>query len=507
MASIFFPFPLPLNRKQWAYLIVPQCLLAGIIDGGANFGIAYAMYSSQSTVRMWVFKENTIAGDLGVTCLIQTAVSMIITSTLVHTDLHSSAIAPLPFVYPHVSHLPDPATLFNRRLNPDDPSNQEKALSSAMASSGQALDGRKKGLKYYWLMLIRFIFEGSENNILLERAPVRTWLKRLIWTAVQGLGIGIFFGFPLWCLAVLILGPIYGNGNLGNKWAPQVIKLVYALILGVITNPVIAILALGSQAEHHLIPLPSPPIDAPNETSTILTPGSPSMGDRRRRPSFTANTSLLTVPPVTPPRKARSPSSIHGSPFGQQPPTSSPMTLGPTRPRAMTNASETVSLYSLGGMGGRAQRANRPRANSRASVTDSYLGSSGQENVTIEGGQVRLGPPLLTPSGEFEYGQTRATRSGSTSTSGSNIPPQPLLAPGRLSTRERSHSGASSSRAIGSFQSTGMVSPGEGTLSGGLGVGRVMQLQNALELEAPRESLELAPAERDHVELLEDTKE
>jgi hypothetical protein len=55
--GIFFPFPLPLMPKQWFYVAVTQCLVAGIIDGGANFGIAYAMYGKQDSVKMWVFSE------------------------------------------------------------------------------------------------------------------------------------------------------------------------------------------------------------------------------------------------------------------------------------------------------------------------------------------------------------------------------------------------------------------------------------------------------------------
>lgn len=155
---------------------------------------------------------------------------MLITSTLVHTDLHSSAIAPLPFVYPHVSHLPDPQTLLARLSSSSkSPTDDEKH------ASGTAPPNR--GIKYYWLMLMRFIFEGTENNILLERVPVGTWFKRLLWTAVQGLGLGVIFGFPLWCLAVLILGPIYGNRNMGNKWAPEVSLLVFQFVQPAETHP------------------------------------------------------------------------------------------------------------------------------------------------------------------------------------------------------------------------------------------------------------------------------
>jgi hypothetical protein len=55
--SILFPFPLPLTTKQWIYIAGTQCLIAGFVDGGANFGIAYAMYHGQKDVRMWVFSK------------------------------------------------------------------------------------------------------------------------------------------------------------------------------------------------------------------------------------------------------------------------------------------------------------------------------------------------------------------------------------------------------------------------------------------------------------------
>jgi hypothetical protein len=55
--NMFFPFPLPLTPKQWFYIAGTQCLVAGIIDGGANFGIAYAMYHGQDQVKMWVFSQ------------------------------------------------------------------------------------------------------------------------------------------------------------------------------------------------------------------------------------------------------------------------------------------------------------------------------------------------------------------------------------------------------------------------------------------------------------------
>jgi hypothetical protein len=236
-----------LTWKQWGYILGMQGVLAMCINFGANFGIATAMYSSQKDVRMWVFSKNTIAGDLGVTPIIQTAISMLISSTLVHTDLHNGIIPPLPFVYPHVEHLPDPRILLDRIFR------------RKLAAPGEDVLDEKNtpqtrgGFSFYWWMLIRFIFEGTERNMLLSRPGFKNWWGRLLWTAAQGAGLGILLGFPLWCLAIVILGPIYGTGNLGNRWAPQAIKGVYGGLYGLYSNPIIAMIALGAQSEHHLL--------------------------------------------------------------------------------------------------------------------------------------------------------------------------------------------------------------------------------------------------------------
>lgn len=158
------------------------------------------------------------------------------------TDLHHSAVKPLPFVYPHVAHLPDPTTFFSsfRRSSRD---SEKERIASATTSTSSIAD-RPRGLVFYWLMLVRFVFEGTENNMLFDFSrsaagteatttttaasvkkgggKVKRFFGRLGWTILQGLGIGLLFGFPLWCLAIVILGPIYGNRNMGDVWAPQV---------------------------------------------------------------------------------------------------------------------------------------------------------------------------------------------------------------------------------------------------------------------------------------------
>lgn len=62
--GIFRPFPLPLSTRQWLYILIPQTLGAGIISGGANFAIAFAMYHAQDEVTMWVFHKVSLSSDL-----------------------------------------------------------------------------------------------------------------------------------------------------------------------------------------------------------------------------------------------------------------------------------------------------------------------------------------------------------------------------------------------------------------------------------------------------------
>lgn len=185
---------------------------------------------------------------------------MLISSTLVHSDLHHSAIKPLPFVYPHVLHLPDPQTLFNKSSHADQSSPSPSSDDAALTAEKQAgpSTAPKKGPKYYWRMLLRFAFEGTEHNIVLEACGFRQWIGRVLWTLLQGLVIGILFGLPLWIFAIIIIGPIYRvsqeiivpqvvsltsrltvpvprrasplqNHNIGNRWAPQTIKFIFAV--------------------------------------------------------------------------------------------------------------------------------------------------------------------------------------------------------------------------------------------------------------------------------------
>lgn len=357
---------------------------------------------------------------------------MLITSTLVHTDLHHNAIQPLPFVYPHVEQLPDPRGLFDKifkrkhRAAEDDISEIERTKHNNAYT--------KHGFRYYYWMLVRFIFEGTEMNMIVAKCGPRTWPLRVLWTAAQGALIGIVFGFPLFCLAIVILGPIYGTRNMHGLWAPQAIKAVYACILGWITNPVIAALALGSQADHHLVVVPDEEIAAKGlgtvdamdtiaeegdngpsskesgsplpflrpRTSTL---GVPAGQTRSRSDTVSSHTSGLG-PRLTPTRSRsnsvvlRPPltadvSNMSVSPIPPTAPTpTTPRSPAVVRPRGLTVSSYTSTTvvqtgtmpatpssytYALGGYGGRARRS---RANTTATLPDATILGLGRPTAT-----------------------------------------------------------------------------------------------------------------------------
>ncbi|KDN52287.1 hypothetical protein K437DRAFT_26939 [Tilletiaria anomala UBC 951] len=240
------PGPLSFDTWQGWYLVLFHCIGATIISGAVNFGIACAMYRSQSDITYWVLARNTVAGDMGVTVLIQSIVTFVITSSMVHSDLTTGSVAPLSRPWPPLLHLPSTPSrrgfaFFGTRLPLSVPEGESLPMGPLGTNCG--------AFKPYALWIIRSAYTGSERNDLL--APGISWrqrLERLVWTAAQGLLIGVIV-FPwFWGIAMAITAPIYSARNLGHTWAPQVIKLIYGGLLGLVTNPFIALMAMGAES-------------------------------------------------------------------------------------------------------------------------------------------------------------------------------------------------------------------------------------------------------------------
>lgn len=58
------------------------------------------MYHTAASVTMWDISQNTIAGDLGITTLIQGTLTFVIAGSLVRVDMRKGAIDAFPYPWP-----------------------------------------------------------------------------------------------------------------------------------------------------------------------------------------------------------------------------------------------------------------------------------------------------------------------------------------------------------------------------------------------------------------------
>ncbi|SCV71684.1 BQ2448_3272 [Microbotryum intermedium] len=223
--------PTPLTTKQLVYLWLPQTIGAAILDGGINFGIACAMYRGQDNVTVWDIRHNTIAGDCGVTVFIQGILSFVIASSLVHLDMRKGTIIPFSRPWPDT-------TLSPNELFPiqDPPSSRPHG---ALYRAFLQRPSLRRSLR---------IFQGSDSNDLFARGlSAKVWFKRLRRTVWQGAVLSALFFLLWWPITIAVIAPIWGGRNMAHTWVPQIIKLVFAFVLGFFQNPIIACIALGAE--------------------------------------------------------------------------------------------------------------------------------------------------------------------------------------------------------------------------------------------------------------------
>lgn len=84
-----------LTTRHIVYLVLMHMVGAMILDAGINFGIATAMYKNNShPVTLWPLPQ-TLAGDAGVTIIIQQLLTWILDRRAVLGDLKKGMVAPL----------------------------------------------------------------------------------------------------------------------------------------------------------------------------------------------------------------------------------------------------------------------------------------------------------------------------------------------------------------------------------------------------------------------------
>ncbi|WFD31764.1 hypothetical protein MSPP1_002803 [Malassezia sp. CBS 17886] len=230
---------------QLFYIFIMNGIGAAAISGAANFGVACAMYRTPSKpIRVWPLEENTIAGDMGVTVIIQQLVTMLITSQLCHSDLRHGQRA-LPRPWPPMMHFPSSPSPRGSWLGTKMPSSMKEDGGELYMGNAQ---GRSAAAQYA-LWFLRAMCMGSERNAIFLRGLTFTQrIERLLWTALQGLWMAVLTFWWYWPIAIAIVAPIYEHRDMRGTWIPPIIKLLFGGIMGLLTNPFMALLALGSES-------------------------------------------------------------------------------------------------------------------------------------------------------------------------------------------------------------------------------------------------------------------
>ena len=73
-------------------------------------------------------------------------------------------------------------------------------------------------------------------------------MERLLCTALQGGWWAVITFWWYWPIAIAIVAPIYEHDNLVHTWTPPIIKLLFGGILGLLTNPFIALFTIGAES-------------------------------------------------------------------------------------------------------------------------------------------------------------------------------------------------------------------------------------------------------------------
>ncbi|KAH9448528.1 hypothetical protein MJO29_014740 [Puccinia striiformis f. sp. tritici] len=220
----------PLSLGQKLYIIVPQMIGAAILDGAANFAIGCAMYLNATNVRIWILKNNTVAGDMGVTIFIQGVLTFCIASGMVHVDLRKNKIS--AFQYPW----PDTSWGAAKLLPPDEAQTKLGRLWRKFHNS----QGFSRGLHF---------FSGSDvNDIFDSRLSRSQFTARLCVSLWKGSVLSAIFFFIMWPISIAIVSPIWAGANLGNgNFTAPIIKGVYGFVYGLLMNPICAMIAMGSE--------------------------------------------------------------------------------------------------------------------------------------------------------------------------------------------------------------------------------------------------------------------
>lgn len=208
------------RRSVWynVYYLVEQGLISGIVSGGSQFGIAYAMYSHEKhDITLWAF-PHTLSGDCALSLFIQVGVTWYMEELTIGWDALNGDTPILPFV--------------------------------------RSLPSRSKRKIVWWYFEIdRGIVPDEvepQNNKFkgymkrqLTRYPHRNWFVNLFEWAIRKTIRAVILGAIIWAVEwPVTMGIMAGIGTRKGSydykyhgWTSEVMKLIYGFVLGIICTP------------------------------------------------------------------------------------------------------------------------------------------------------------------------------------------------------------------------------------------------------------------------------
>ncbi|BGP42161.1 hypothetical protein JCM10449v2_006166 [Rhodotorula kratochvilovae] len=189
----------------------------------------YRTIDPGDTITMWDIRHNTVAGDVAVTVFIQGILTFVIASGMVHVDMRHGGIDAFPYPWPDTQFAvvkgADPEAATSRR--------------SKLWRTFHQRHGLGRGLHF---------FSGSHVNDIFDLSL--TWRElavRLFWSVWKGSVLSALFFLVYWPITIAIIAPLYGGRDMAGTWIPQAIKCIFGFLLGLLMNPLCAMIALGSE--------------------------------------------------------------------------------------------------------------------------------------------------------------------------------------------------------------------------------------------------------------------
>lgn len=202
------------------YIFLAHAVVSGIISGGVEFAIAYGMYRhNPQPVKLWGF-PNTLSGDCALTVFIQVGVTWVCEELVVGWDcyLGNTPILPIEVELPDESTHRPFWTLFEVKHGI---SRDDRSFCSYLRKQFLRYPNRSRLFNAFTWFLSKLVIS------MITAAMIWFW----VWPVTMGIMAGV--------------GTRIGSHDYEfHGWAPQVMKLVYGFVVGLMCSPIAIIVVL-----------------------------------------------------------------------------------------------------------------------------------------------------------------------------------------------------------------------------------------------------------------------